>query len=105
MFQDNKAIGYATLRLAMGINFFGHGFFRILSGVGAFAGGMAETMAKGPLPAWNTPATRPLQPVCADDGRSLHHHADLRDSVRAELAGRRRTASVQLRLLLSAMAC
>lgn len=50
MFRDNKAIGYATLRLAMGINFFGHGFFRILSGVGAFANGMAETMTKGPLP-------------------------------------------------------
>lgn len=50
MFQDNKAIGYATLRLAMGINFFGHGFFRIFSGVSAFASGMAESMAKGPLP-------------------------------------------------------
>jgi thiosulfate dehydrogenase [quinone] large subunit len=50
MFQDNKAIAYATLRLAMGINLFGHGFFRILSGVGAFANGMAESIAKGPLP-------------------------------------------------------
>ncbi len=50
MFQDNKAIAYATLRLAMGINIFGHGFFRILSGVGAFASGMAESMVKGPLP-------------------------------------------------------
>lgn len=50
MLRDNKAIAYALLRLAIGINFFGHGFFRILSGVGAFAHHTAENMGKGPLP-------------------------------------------------------
>lgn len=38
------------MRVALGMNFFGHGFFRILSGVGAFAAGTAQSMAKGPLP-------------------------------------------------------
>ena len=50
MLRDHKAIAYAIMRLALGINFFGHGFFRILSGVGAFAAHTAETMSKGPLP-------------------------------------------------------
>ena len=50
MLRDHKAVAYAILRLALGINFFGHGFFRILSGVGAFAAHTAENMAKGPLP-------------------------------------------------------
>ena len=50
MLLDHKALAYAFLRLALGINFFGHGFFRILSGVGAFAAHTAENMAKGPLP-------------------------------------------------------
>lgn len=50
MFQDNKAIGYATLRLAIGVNIACHGLFRILSGVAEFASGMAASMAKGPLP-------------------------------------------------------
>ena len=46
----NKWIAYALMRVALGINFFGHGFFRILTGVGAFAVGMAQGLAKGPLP-------------------------------------------------------
>lgn len=50
MLRDNKAIAYALMRLALGINFFGHGFFRILSGVTAFAAHTAENMNKGPLP-------------------------------------------------------
>ena len=50
MLRDHKAVAYALLRLALGINFFGHGFFRILSGVPAFAAHTAEGMAKGPLP-------------------------------------------------------
>ncbi len=50
MYRDNRAIAYAIMRLALGINFFGHGFFRILSGVGAFAAHTSENMAKGPLP-------------------------------------------------------
>ncbi len=50
MFKDHKAIAYAILRLALGINIFGHGFFRILSGVAAFANGTVQSMDKGPLP-------------------------------------------------------
>ena len=48
--RDHKAIAYALMRLALGVNFFGHGFFRILSGVGAFAEHTAQNMSKGPLP-------------------------------------------------------
>ena len=36
--------------MRFGVNFLGHGAFRILSGVGAFATGMAEHMTKSPLP-------------------------------------------------------
>ena len=50
MFRDHKAVAYALMRLALGVNIFGHGFFRILSGVGNFANGMAQGMDKGPLP-------------------------------------------------------
>jgi thiosulfate dehydrogenase [quinone] large subunit len=50
MFKEHKAIAYALMRLALGINIFGHGFFRILSGVGAFAHGAVQGMDKGPLP-------------------------------------------------------
>ncbi|SEB37889.1 DoxX family membrane protein [Terriglobus roseus] len=50
MLRDHKAIAYALMRLALGVNIFGHGFFRILSGVGAFANGAAAGMDKGPLP-------------------------------------------------------
>ena len=48
--RDNRAIAYALMRLALGINIFGHGFFRILTGVGAFAHGAVGGMDKGPLP-------------------------------------------------------
>ena len=48
--RDHKAMAYALMRLALGINIFGHGFFRILSGVGAFANGAVQDMDKGPLP-------------------------------------------------------
>ncbi|WP_047487353.1 DoxX family protein [Terriglobus sp. TAA 43] len=50
MLRDHKAVAYALMRLALGMNIFGHGFFRILSGVGNFANGMAQGMDKGPLP-------------------------------------------------------
>lgn len=50
MLRDHKAVSYALMRLALGMNIFGHGFFRILSGVGNFANGMAQGMDKGPLP-------------------------------------------------------
>lgn len=48
--QNNRALAYAILRVALGVNIFGHGFFRVLSGVGAFAHGMVVGMDKGPLP-------------------------------------------------------
>jgi thiosulfate dehydrogenase [quinone] large subunit len=38
------------LRVALGINFLGHGFFRILSGVGAFAHTTADHLSKSPIP-------------------------------------------------------
>jgi thiosulfate dehydrogenase [quinone] large subunit len=50
MLRDHKGIAYFLMRLALGLNIFGHGFFRILSGVGAFANGMVAGMDKGPLP-------------------------------------------------------
>ncbi len=50
MLSDNKAVAYALMRVALGLNIFGHGFFRILSGVGAFANGAVQGMDKGPLP-------------------------------------------------------
>ncbi len=48
--RDHKAIAYALMRFALGVNIFGHGFFRILSGVSAFANGAVQGMDKGPLP-------------------------------------------------------
>ena len=50
MFKDHKAIAYALMRLALGVNIFGHGFFRMLSGVSAFAHGAVQGMDKGPMP-------------------------------------------------------
>jgi thiosulfate dehydrogenase [quinone] large subunit len=50
MLKEHKAVAYALMRVALGINIFGHGFFRILSGVGAFANGAVQGMDKGPLP-------------------------------------------------------
>lgn len=48
-FKD-KALAYALLRVALGVNFAGHGFIRIYNGVGAFASTTADHMAKSPLP-------------------------------------------------------
>ncbi len=50
MTQRHTAVAYLLMRVALGINFMGHGLFRILSGVGAFAVNTAQGMAKGPLP-------------------------------------------------------
>ncbi len=46
----NKRLAYALLRIALGVNFLGHGLFRILSGVPAFAATTADHMAKSPFP-------------------------------------------------------
>lgn len=46
----HKPLAYALLRIAFGVNFAGHGFIRIYSGLGAFAAATAEHLAKSPLP-------------------------------------------------------
>ncbi len=50
MFRDHKAVAYLLLRLSLGVNFWGHGFFRLLRGAGAFANGAVKGLDKGPLP-------------------------------------------------------
>ncbi len=47
---DQKKLAYALLRVALGVNFACHGFFRVLSGVGAFAHTTADHLNKSPLP-------------------------------------------------------
>jgi thiosulfate dehydrogenase [quinone] large subunit len=47
---NNKSLAYALLRIALGINFAGHGLIRIYNGVGTFASTTAEHLAKSPLP-------------------------------------------------------
>jgi thiosulfate dehydrogenase [quinone] large subunit len=47
---NDKSLAYALLRIALGINFAGHGLIRIDNGVGTFATNTAEHMAKSPLP-------------------------------------------------------
>jgi thiosulfate dehydrogenase [quinone] large subunit len=50
MRANDKSLAYALLRIALGVNFSGHGLIRIYNGVGAFATTTAEHMAKSPLP-------------------------------------------------------
>ncbi len=50
MFRNHKAVAYLLMRVSLGINFFGHGFFRLLRGAGVFANGAVKGMDKGPLP-------------------------------------------------------
>ena len=47
---SDKSLAYGLLRVALGVNFAGHGLIRIHHGVGAFAQGTAEHLAKSPLP-------------------------------------------------------
>jgi thiosulfate dehydrogenase [quinone] large subunit len=46
----NKSLAYALLRIALGVNFLGHGAIRIYTGIGQFAATTADHMAKSPLP-------------------------------------------------------
>lgn len=46
----NQQLSYASLRVALGVNFLGHGAIRIYNGVGMFAAATAEHMTKSPLP-------------------------------------------------------
>ena len=48
--RSTKALAYALLRTAFGVNFAGHGFVRILNGVGLFASTTADHLAKSMLP-------------------------------------------------------
>ena len=43
-------MAYLLLRVSLGVNFFGHGFFRLLRGAGAFAETAVKGIDKGPLP-------------------------------------------------------
>jgi thiosulfate dehydrogenase [quinone] large subunit len=47
---NHKSLAYALLRIALGVNFAGHGLIRIYNGVGVFATTTVEHMAKSPLP-------------------------------------------------------
>ena len=50
MRYSDRNLAYGLLRIALGVNFAGHGFIRIYNGAGAFAASTAEHMAKSPLP-------------------------------------------------------
>jgi thiosulfate dehydrogenase [quinone] large subunit len=50
--QRDRELAYAILRLALGVNLFGHAFVRILGGDGAFVNWLAEHMSGTALPAW-----------------------------------------------------
>jgi thiosulfate dehydrogenase [quinone] large subunit len=47
---NDKALAYALLRIAFGVNFAGHGLIRIYNGAAGFAQSTAEHLAKSPLP-------------------------------------------------------
>ena len=47
---SDKQIAYALLRIALGVNFAGHGLTRFHNGVAAFAHTTVEHLAKSPLP-------------------------------------------------------
>ena len=50
MDHPEKTLAYALLRITAGVNFIGHGLFRILAGVPQFATATTEHMTKSPLP-------------------------------------------------------
>ncbi|HEX3571328.1 MAG TPA: DoxX family protein [Acidobacteriaceae bacterium] len=45
-----KSLAYALLRIAVGVNFAGHGLVRLYIGLGHFANSTAEHLSKSPLP-------------------------------------------------------
>ena len=47
---NHRAIAFALMRIALGLNLFEHGFFRILAGQGTFVRLMTAGMSKSPLP-------------------------------------------------------
>jgi len=48
----DRALAYGILRLALGVNLFGHGFVRILGGVGGFLTWLVEHMSGTAVPTW-----------------------------------------------------
>ncbi len=50
MRHSDKSLAYALLRIALGVNFAGHGLTRIHNGVAAFAHTTAAHLATAPLP-------------------------------------------------------
>lgn len=51
MQATNKSLAFALLRIAIGVNFAGHGFIRLFKiGVGQFANSAANNLSKSPLP-------------------------------------------------------
>jgi thiosulfate dehydrogenase [quinone] large subunit len=47
---NNRQLAYTLLRIALGVNFAGHGLIRIHNGVAVFAQTTAEHLVKSPLP-------------------------------------------------------
>lgn len=47
---SEKSLAYALLRVAVGVNFAGHGLIRLYIGLGHFADSTAEHLSKSPLP-------------------------------------------------------
>lgn len=50
MALSDKSLAYGLLRIALGLNFAGHGLIRIYNGSPQFAATTAEHLAKSPLP-------------------------------------------------------
>ena len=48
----DREFAYAILRLALGVNLFGHAFVRLLGGVAGFVNWLVEHMSGALLPAW-----------------------------------------------------
>jgi thiosulfate dehydrogenase [quinone] large subunit len=51
--NTDRSLGYALLRLVLGINIAIHGISRILSGASAFAESLVPQFTKTPLPPWS----------------------------------------------------
>ena len=50
--ERDRAVAYGILRLAVGVNLFGHGFVRAVSGVGGFVDWMVQHMSGTIMPVW-----------------------------------------------------
>jgi hypothetical protein len=114
---NDRSLAYALLRIALGVNFAGHGLIRIYNGVGVFAASTAEHLAKSPLPHGLTLGFSYAIPffeaiigltlvlgvftrVFAGVRRGLHDGPYRRSHVKPAV-GRRRTATYIQRSLLS----